>query len=133
MMVRETITIPSEPESEHGMDIEPPSDKDLIVNEPEVEPMIDAEPSEEDEDVEETARHRKIQRVWPDVDTEKAHRYRREVDEIRTRYEDRVDMYDTTMVSEYAEEIFEYMEELEVCASLLVRISDCTETASRRM
>ena len=33
---------------------------------------------------------------------------------IRETFEDEVDPYDTTMVSEYADEIFEYMADLEV-------------------
>ncbi|CCM04313.1 uncharacterized protein FIBRA_06484 [Fibroporia radiculosa] len=55
----------------------------------------------------------KSQRVWPEVNTERAERYRREVDEIRESFDDPVDEYDMTMVSEYSEEIFEYMTELE--------------------
>lgn len=35
-------------------------------------------------------------------------------------FEDQVDMYDTTMCSEYAEDIFEYMNELEVCSYLVL-------------
>ncbi|OCH95481.1 hypothetical protein OBBRIDRAFT_720696 [Obba rivulosa] len=52
-------------------------------------------------------------RVWPEVPTERAQRYRREVEDIRDQYEDEVDPYDTTMVSEYAEDIFDYMADLE--------------------
>lgn len=53
-------------------------------------------------------------RVWPEVSTSRAHRFRQEIDAIREHFDDEVDMYDTTMVSEYAAEIFEYMEDLEV-------------------
>lgn len=53
-------------------------------------------------------------RCWPEVDTARVEKYRREVEAIREVYQDPVDMYDMTMVSEYSEEIFEYMSELEV-------------------
>jgi G2/mitotic-specific cyclin 1/2 len=33
---------------------------------------------------------------------------------VRDRFEDEVDIFDTTMVAEYAEDIFKHMEELEV-------------------
>ena len=39
---------------------------------------------------------------------------RRQVQTIRDVFVDEPDMHDTTMVSEYAEEIFQYMSELEV-------------------
>ncbi|EMD34143.1 hypothetical protein CERSUDRAFT_55628 [Gelatoporia subvermispora B] len=54
-----------------------------------------------------------VPRVWPDVSAERARRYHQEVDEIRETFDDEVDPYDTTMVSEYAEDIFEYMADLE--------------------
>jgi len=34
--------------------------------------------------------------------------------EVRDNFQDEVDLWDTTMVAEYAEDIFAYMEELEV-------------------
>ncbi|RPD61100.1 hypothetical protein L226DRAFT_462685 [Lentinus tigrinus ALCF2SS1-7] len=55
----------------------------------------------------------KRQRVWPEVSTVRAQRYRRELDDIKEHFHDEVDEFDTTMVSEYAEDIFEYMQELE--------------------
>lgn len=53
--------------------------------------------------------------IWPEASPERAERYRRQVQAIRDVFVDEPDMYDTTMVSEYSEEIFEYMSELEVC------------------
>ena len=41
-------------------------------------------------------------------------RYQKEIEQIRAGFRDEVDMFDTTMVSEYSEEIFEYMSKLEV-------------------
>jgi hypothetical protein len=56
----------------------------------------------------------KSPRVWPDVKTEMAMRHYKEVTDIQRAYHDEVDMFDTTMVSEYSDEIFKYMSELEV-------------------
>ncbi|KAF8807019.1 hypothetical protein BYT27DRAFT_7100835 [Phlegmacium glaucopus] len=73
---------------------------------------MEVEESEiEDEVVPSTAT--KPPRIWPEFATERALRYRDEVQAIRESYHDVIDMYDTTMVSEYAEEIFEYMGDLE--------------------
>ena len=84
------------------------------------------EGTEDDDDDEEEppatddlAPEEKRARVWPDVATELAQRYQREVQQIRNNFEEEVDMFDTTMVSEYADEIFQYMEEMEVsCAPI---------------
>ncbi|KAF9532536.1 cyclin-like protein [Crepidotus variabilis] len=95
-------------------------DEDQLVNEREVEAMIgidesEAEEEHDDEDpgVPPSSSVARPQRVWPEVDTDRAQRIRKEVDAVREVFEDEVDMYDTTMVSEYAEEIFEYMSQLE--------------------
>ena len=56
----------------------------------------------------------KSPRMWPDVDTDKAVRHYKEVTDIQRTYQDEVDIFDTTMVSEYSDEIFKYMSELEV-------------------
>lgn len=99
-------------------------EEDLLVNEQEVEAMIGIEGSDEEEQEELVAMPQvktKAPRVWPEVATERALRYRREIETIKETFQDEVDMYDTTMVSEYAEDIFEYMGELEVrLLSLLV-------------
>lgn len=62
-------------------------------------------------------------RIWPDVDTEKAIRHYKEVAEVQQTYRDEVDIFDTTMVCEYSDEIFKYMSELEVGSRRLTR--DC--------
>lgn len=56
----------------------------------------------------------KSPRMWPDVDTDKAMRHYKEVTDIQSTYQDEVDIFDTTMVSEYSDEIFKYMLDLEV-------------------
>lgn len=91
----------------------------LLVGEEEVEEMV-GEDSETSED-EETERVSgvKLERVWPELNIERAQRYRRQVDGIKETFEENVDEFDITMVSEYSEEIFEYMNELEVCVVLV--------------
>jgi hypothetical protein len=101
-------------------------DEDLIANEREVETMIGVDDSETEDEQEEIARpaptvNSRPIRHWPALDTERADRYRREVDAIREAYEDQADIYDLTMVSEYSEEIFEYMSQLEVSSCIAGR------------
>lgn len=125
------VPLPKEEDLHSEMEIESEhqprdyDDEEQLINEREVEAMIGMDESEvelehdDDDDDEVTAPPpsssvMKPARVWPDVDTERAQRQRREVDTIREVFEDEVDMYDTTMVSEYSEEIFAYMSQLEV-------------------
>lgn len=121
---------PTKEEADEELEVEPEEDvmdhmdievdgaeASILVVHQEVEAMIGVEDtSSEEEEVEETAKVAvaAAPRVWPDVSTDKAIRYRKEVNAIREVFEDEVDMYDTTMVSEYAEEIFDYMCDLEV-------------------
>ncbi|OBZ72496.1 G2/mitotic-specific cyclin cdc13 [Grifola frondosa] len=123
------VPIPHEPvlppasEEEEDMDIENhPTDVEQHLSADEVsallaqeieEAMAESDSETEDIDEEEIERAAKRQRIWPEVSTERAIRYRREVDQIRETFEDEVDEFDTTMVSEYADEIFEYMNQLE--------------------
>jgi hypothetical protein len=120
-----TLIIPVDEEDEEnddGMEVEefdePEAEASLIVGEQEVEAMVGLDDTEAEEaEKEETAKvatASKPPRIWPDVSTDRAARYRREVDAIREVFEDEVDVYDTTMVSEYAEDIFDYMGKLEV-------------------
>lgn len=95
--------------------VEPEADPELsIINEKEVEDMVDVQQTDVIDIVQEEAGQTKSPRIWPDVDTERAMRHYREVSEIQRTFEDEVDVYDTTMVSEYADEIFKYMSDLEV-------------------
>ncbi|KAJ6505944.1 cyclin [Mycena vulgaris] len=112
-----------EEQDEEGMDVEDDEAVQLEVElaeedpEEEVEAMAVIEDIEEDqleeEAEEETATVPKPLRVWPEVSTERAQHYQREVQAIREAFQDDVDIHDTTMVSEYAEDIFEYMSDLE--------------------
>ena len=115
--IKEDIVV-KEDEDEHVMDLETdlddvqPYEEAIVVKEQEEESMLMEESEPEDQMEPTTAT--KPPRVWPEFATEPTHRFRDEVQAIRESYHDVVDMYDTTMVSEYAEEIFEYMGDLEV-------------------
>ena len=52
--------------------------------------------------------------IWPDVSPNHVVKYQHEVDEVRGRFDAEDEEYDATMCSEYAEEIFQYMSNLEV-------------------
>jgi len=91
-------------------------DAEEEVNEREVAAMIGLEESdEEQEEIEPVSEPpAKAAPSWPEFSSEQAHKFQKEIEAIKQHFEDEVDIYDTTMVSEYAEEIFEYMCELEV-------------------
>ncbi|KAL4064511.1 cyclin-like protein [Scleroderma citrinum] len=94
--------------------LEPEADPELsIINEKEVEDMVDVQQTEGVDVAQDLAAQTKSPRIWPDVDTERAMRHYREVSDVQRTFEDEVDVYDTTMVSEYADEIFKYMSDLE--------------------
>lgn len=104
------------------MDIEEPlearpaefsdEEEQLIVSHEEVETMVCVEDEEAAGELLE-----KPVRVWPEISTVRANRFRSEIEEIKEVFADELDDDDTTMVSEYANEIFEYMNELEVSSS----------------
>lgn len=118
--------IPNEPvieifqdDVEDSMDIEEVQIIDPVAVEPqtqialsqdEVEQMIDVEVDQEELQAQEP----RPPRIWPEVGTARAHRFQREIDQIREVFEEVDEEEDPTMVSEYADEIFEYMTELEV-------------------
>ena len=118
--IREDIEVKEE-EDQHVMEVETDlEEEDVVIIKEQEEPML-MEESEPDEIQPSVAT--KPPRVWPEFATERVHRYRDEVQAIRESYHDVIDMYDTTMVSEYAEEIFEYMGDLEVRFTL--DVVDC--------
>ncbi|KAF5371817.1 hypothetical protein D9615_009555 [Tricholomella constricta] len=89
------------------------ADASILQGEEEVEAMFGVEDSDEDEDTAHLPPPAKMQRVWPEVSTDRRLRYKREVEAVHDMFEDRIDVLDPSMVSEYAEEIFEYMNDLE--------------------
>lgn len=106
-----------QPQSEMDIEDDPadePEDEVEIANEREVENMVGVEQSDDDEEAQEPTEDSKPLRIWPEIGTERAARYAKKLHAIRETFHDEVDMFDTTMVSEYAEEIFEYMSDLEV-------------------
>ena len=122
--IRQEVQILEEdPQSEMEIEMEhqvQDYEREQLVNEEEVEAMIGVDDdSDAEEELENLALppatvEPKRRRFWPELDTERAERYKQEVEAIREAFEDEVDIYDTTMVSEYSEEIFEYMSQLEV-------------------
>ncbi len=110
-----------EDEESFEMDIEQ-AEEDLVevsvedqslVNQREVENMVDVD-SEDEVEAEEELMYERPVRYWPEVSTARATRFRKEIDDIKEIFQDEIDEEDTTMVSEYANEIFEYMNEIEV-------------------
>ena len=80
-----------EEDKDDGMEVEQPEEFDepeaetsLIIGEQEVEAMVGLDDSEaETEDTAKVAATSKPPRIWPEVSTDRAARYRREVDAIR--------------------------------------------------
>lgn len=108
-----------EVEDDAGRDYD---EDDLLVNEQEVEAMVgvddtdvDAHVQDDDDELDVLPQPKeKAQRIWPEVSTERAHKYQKIVQNVRERFEDEVDMEDMTMEPEYADDIFQYMCDLEV-------------------
>ncbi|KAJ7593025.1 cyclin [Mycena floridula] len=82
------------------------SDTSLLDGEREVEDMMGVE---EDEQLQEDSRSR----VWPNITPSRDAMYQKKVEAIREVFEDIADDCDPSMVSEYADDIFKYMAELE--------------------
>ena len=64
---------------------------------------------EEEEDEEE-----EDEEDWLRMSEDEAQRVEEQLATIRSTFKDDVDMFDTTMVAEYADDIFKHMEELEL-------------------
>lgn len=132
---RKPVAAPSPPpvqdelDDEQSMDIEDVEDDDpsTLAGAEQVQAMLDIDDDEEEDNHNELDSSSKPA-SWPQVSPQRAERYRQEVEAIREVFEDEQDMFDTTMVSEYAEEIFVYMNELEV--SLSLRRSNLSLTVS---
>ena len=95
---------------------EPEPEPKLQLSQQEVEAMVDDSKALDGEaEVEAVALDEsRPPRVWPELGTERTHRFQSQINRIRETFEDYVDPFDTAMVSEYSDEIFEYMQELEV-------------------
>lgn len=115
MDVEEPVVPPSE-------DLESPEyvEEAFLISELDGHDMVVEEEEEEEEEVTETVapQEPKAPKVWPDLATEHRLECQKRVDTIREVFQDDDEEFDPTMVSEYAEEIFEYMSELEVCTEL---------------
>ena len=96
-------------------EIEEESAEDDVVEEPPPSDLIDFN-SEADIETWSALEKEKepLISVWPNITPERAAMYNATVDHIRATYAEWDDECDPTMVSEYAEEIFRYMEHIEV-------------------
>ncbi|KAJ4476219.1 cyclin [Lentinula aciculospora] len=107
---REAVVVPSEePHSEAASE----GDANFLTSEPDGHDMIDIE---EDDEITETnaVQDPKAPKVWPDLATQHRLDCERRVETIREVFDDDDEEFDPTMVSEYAEEIFDYMSGLEI-------------------
>ncbi|KAJ3555694.1 hypothetical protein NM688_g2435 [Phlebia brevispora] len=98
--------------SETEMHVEPieVDEPPQITNSQEVvESMVEVQPDDVDDEVDEEER---LVRQWPDMATARAERYRKEVNNVRERFHEEPED-DENMCPEYADEIFQYMTELE--------------------
>ena len=98
-------------------DTRPDSMDDVVViGDEELENMIDEQDRAEviEKLVPAAEEPEASQYIWPDVSPNHVVKYQREVDEVRRRFDAEDEEYDATMCSEYADEIFQYMSDLEV-------------------
>lgn len=72
------------------------------------------EVSEGDDEEEEEEEEEDDEDDWTRLTGEDAVRAHEELETIRAEFQDDIDMFDTTMVAEYADDIFAHMEELEL-------------------
>lgn len=95
---------------------EPVTEKEAV----EAETEFEVKSKEEDEEDEVP-----VELIWPEISPKAADKYRKEIEHIQKTFNDEVDMFDTTMVSEYSDEIFEYMSKLEVTRSTSAQLLAC--------
>lgn len=94
------------------MDVDPKRlDGDMI---PMLDSRIDEEGSFGDASDDEEEEEEEDDEDWLRLSDEEMVRAEDELAMIRSTFKDDVDMFDTTMVAEYAEEIFKHMEDLEL-------------------
>lgn len=102
---------------ENSMDVEEASP------EREVEAMIEVTDSDEEDNMAAVPSHVASAQpktfLWPEYSPAHAARYASEIQALRTQFQEEEEEHDSTMVHEYAEEIFEYMNTLEVCPPFL--------------
>ncbi|EIN03731.1 hypothetical protein PUNSTDRAFT_93743 [Punctularia strigosozonata HHB-11173 SS5] len=100
-----------------AMEAEYEAEHSAVMGEQEVEALVGADSDIElEEEVDLDAVQAELERVWPDMPTAHRRKCEAEVERIRETFgqeELEPGMMDPSMVSEYADEIFEYMQELE--------------------
>ena len=104
------------------MDVEDPHDTRcnsmddvVIAGDEELENMIDEQDrAEVVENLVLTEEAEVPEYIWPDASPNHVAKYQHEVDEVHTRFDAEDEEYDAAMCSEYADEIFQYMGDLQV-------------------
>ena len=89
-------------------------EEQVVVDEVMEEKPVEVEPPVEEQEDDETDDKLPVQHIWPELSPNAAAKLKNEIEHIQKTFHDEVDMFDTTMVSEYADDIFEYMSNLEV-------------------
>lgn len=129
LVSEEPIVVPDddEDEAEEEQDeIVPQSEMDVIEEKQAARPAVEvievvevpqADESSDMEEVECQQPEEAPRYVWPEVSPGTASRYQVEIAQIKDVFEDMTESHDETMCNEYAEEIFQYMSELEVYLS----------------
>ncbi|WVF72679.1 hypothetical protein IAT40_007497 [Kwoniella sp. CBS 6097] len=100
---------PSEPMTSDGL-------SEMDVDARRLEPamaMVTVDEEAYEDDSEEDEMEEEDEEDWLRMTEEDAYRAQEQLDMIRANFKDDIDMFDTTMVAEYADEIFAHMENLE--------------------
>lgn len=93
----------------------------VVVDDDELETMIDEQDrAEVVENLVAAEEAEVLEYIWPETSPNHTAKYQREVDEVRARFDAEDEEYDATMCSEYAEDIFLYMSDLQVRLSFSV-------------
>lgn len=109
-VIQDLSEVVEEPEDEEDATAKPAARRNSIRHESEVKQTLIEPPRSPTPEVE------NVPRWWTEASPETEARYAAEVQAIRETFKDEVDEWDPSMVSEYAEEIFEYMGDLEIKA-----------------
>jgi G2/mitotic-specific cyclin 2 len=115
-------------EVEDTHDVRPNSIDDVVVvSDEELENMIDERDRAE---VAENLGHVEAdvsEYIWPDVSPNRATKYQREVEKVQATFDAQDELYDTTMCSEYADDIFQYMGDLQVRCRYPFSVLGCSD------
>ena len=105
-------------EEDAELDRENSMDVEEATPEREVEAMIEVADSDDEDNAAAPTQVAPVapgkQYLWPEYSPAHAARYASEISALRAKFQEEEEEHDSTMVHEYADEIFEYMNSLEV-------------------